>query len=178
MEKKDKKRTLTINANAGKNIKINPFKKKENKQSFTIEKKKQPFFKKDNKKKSFVAPSHIEGKKKPASRKFIEKQATKDFIKKDNKPAGKSKLKLKGPVDKRDFKLTVSRARKMQKFMSQPFFVAEQFTGFEGRYVSLEDTVSGFEAILNGEVDDLAENSFAYVGTLDEAIEKDKKAVA
>ena len=64
MEKKDKKRTLTINANAGKNIKINPFKKKENKQSFTIEKKKQPFFKKDNKKKSFVAPSHIEGKKK------------------------------------------------------------------------------------------------------------------
>ena len=77
-----------------------------------------------------------------------------------------------------DDKLTVSRARKMQKFMSQPFFVAEQFTGFEGRYVSLEDTVSGFEAILNGEVDDLAENSFAYVGTLDEAIEKDKKAVA
>jgi len=77
-----------------------------------------------------------------------------------------------------DDKLTVSRARKMQKFMSQPFFVAEQFTGFEGRYVSLEDTVSGFEAILNGDVDDLAENSFAYVGTVDEAIEKDKKAAA
>ena len=77
-----------------------------------------------------------------------------------------------------DDKLTVSRARKMQKFMSQPFFVAEQFTGFEGRYVSLEDTVSGFEGILNGEVDDLAENSFAYVGSIDEAIDKDKKAKA
>jgi len=77
-----------------------------------------------------------------------------------------------------DDKLTVSRARKMQKFMSQPFFVAEQFTGFEGRYVSLEDTVSGFEGILNGEVDELAENSFAYVGSIDEAIDKDKKAKA
>ena len=75
-------------------------------------------------------------------------------------------------------KLTVTRARKMQKFMSQPFFVAQQFTGFEGRYVSLEDTVSGFEAILSGEVDELAENSFAYVGTIDEAIDKDKKAAA
>ena len=77
-----------------------------------------------------------------------------------------------------DDKLTVSRARKMQKFMSQPYFVAEQFTGFEGRYVSLEDTVSGFEAILNGDVDELAENSFAYVCTIDEAIDKDKKADA
>ena len=77
-----------------------------------------------------------------------------------------------------DDKLTVSRARKMQKFMSQPFFVAEQFTGFEGRYVSLEYTVSGFEGILNGEVDELAENSFAYVGSIDEAIDKDKKAKA
>ena len=77
-----------------------------------------------------------------------------------------------------DDKQTVSRARKMQKFMSQPFFVAEQFTGFEGRYVSLEDTISGFEAIINGDVDNLAENSFAYVGTIDEAIEKDKKAAA
>ena len=55
-------------------------------------------------------------------------------------------------------KLTVFRARKMQKFMSQPFYVAEQFTGKEGRYVSLEDTVSGFEAILNGEADDHHEN--------------------
>ena len=72
-------------------------------------------------------------------------------------------------------KLVVSRARKMQKFMSQPFFVAEQFTGIEGRYVKLEDSIAGFEAILNGEVDDLPENSFSYVGSIDEAIEKGKK---
>ena len=72
-------------------------------------------------------------------------------------------------------KLVVSRARKMQKFMSQPFFVAEQFTGIEGRYVKLEDSIAGFEAILNGEVDDLSENAFSYVGSIDEAIEKGKK---
>ena len=72
-------------------------------------------------------------------------------------------------------KLVVSRARKMQKFMSQPFFVAEQFTGLEGRYVKLEDSIAGFEAILNGEVDDLSENAFSYVGSIDEAIEKGKK---
>ena len=58
-------------------------------------------------------------------------------------------------------KLVVHRARRIQKFMSQPFSVAEQFTGTPGRYVSLEDTVSGFEAILNGEVDELSENAFA-----------------
>ena len=77
-----------------------------------------------------------------------------------------------------DDKLVVARARKMQKFMSQPFFVAEQFTGKEGRYVSLEDSVAGFEAILNGEVDELHENAFAYVGTLDEAIDNAKKQAA
>jgi len=77
-----------------------------------------------------------------------------------------------------DDKLTVARARKIQKFMSQPFFVAEQFTGTPGRYVSMEDTVSGFEAILRGEVDELGENSFSYVGTIDEAIEKHKKSAA
>ena len=75
-------------------------------------------------------------------------------------------------------KLVVARARKIQKFMSQPFFVAEQFTGTPGRYVSLEDTVSGFEAIIKGEVDELSENSFSYVGTIDEAVEKDKKTAA
>ena len=74
-----------------------------------------------------------------------------------------------------DDKMVVSRARKMQKFMSQPFFVAEQFTGIEGRYVKLEDSIAGFEAILNGEVDDLPENAFSYVGSIDEAIEKGKK---
>ena len=72
-------------------------------------------------------------------------------------------------------KLTVARARKMQKFMSQPFFVAEQFTGVEGRYVSLEDTVSGFEAILNGECDEFPENSFSYVGSINEVADKAKK---
>jgi len=71
-------------------------------------------------------------------------------------------------------KLTVSRARKMQKFMSQPFFVAEQFTGTEGRYVSLEDSISGFEAILNGDADECPENAFSYVGSIDEAFDKAK----
>ena len=63
-----------------------------------------------------------------------------------------------------DDKLVVARARKLQKFMSQPFFVAEQFTGKEGRYVSLEDTISSFEAIIKGEMDEYNENDFAYVG--------------
>ena len=71
-------------------------------------------------------------------------------------------------------KLTVGRARRMQKFMSQPMYVAEQFTGVEGRYVSLEDTISGFEAILNGDCDEYSENAFAYVGSIDEAAEKAK----
>tara|TARA_Y100000590_G_C15708813_1_gene1009576 strand:- start:317 stop:1708 length:1392 start_codon:yes stop_codon:yes gene_type:complete len=71
-------------------------------------------------------------------------------------------------------KLTVARARKIQKFMSQPFFVAEQFTGVEGRYVSLEDSVSGFEAILNGDADECPENAFSYVGSIDEAFDKAK----
>jgi F-type H+-transporting ATPase subunit beta len=77
-----------------------------------------------------------------------------------------------------DDKLAVTRARKMQKFMSQPFYVAEQFTGKKGRYVSLEDTVSSFEAILNGDADELHENMFAYVGAIDEAFENAKKAGA
>ena len=75
-------------------------------------------------------------------------------------------------------KLVVHRARRIQKFMSQPFSVAEQFTGTPGRYVSLEDTVSGFEAILNGEVDELSENAFTYVGNVDEAVDKQKKIAA
>jgi F-type H+-transporting ATPase subunit beta len=74
-----------------------------------------------------------------------------------------------------DDKIVVVRARRMQRFLSQPFFVAEQFTGKSGRYVSLEDTVAGFEAILNGDVDDLPESVFMFVGSLDEAIEKAKK---
>ena len=72
-------------------------------------------------------------------------------------------------------KLVVARARRMQRFLSQPFFVAEQFTGTPGRYVSLEDTIAGFEAILNGEADELPESAFMYVGSLDEAVDKAKK---
>jgi F-type H+/Na+-transporting ATPase subunit beta len=72
-------------------------------------------------------------------------------------------------------KMVVSRARKLQKFMSQPFFVAEQFTGVKGRYVSLEDSISGFEAIVKGEMDKYPENAFSYVGTIDEVVEKAKK---
>ncbi len=73
-------------------------------------------------------------------------------------------------------KLTVYRARKIQKFFSQPFHVAEQFTGLPGRYVKIEDTIAGFKAILDGEVDDVPEVAFSYVGTLDEALEKGKEA--
>jgi F-type H+/Na+-transporting ATPase subunit beta len=75
-------------------------------------------------------------------------------------------------------KLTVARARKIQRFLSQPFFVAEQFTNYEGRYVKLEDTIAGFKAIIEGEVDEIPENAFLMVGTLDEAIDKAKKTQA
>ena len=74
-----------------------------------------------------------------------------------------------------DDKMVVGRARKLQKFMSQPFFVAEQFTGTEGKYVSLEDTISSFEAIVNGEMDEYPENSFSYVGSINEVVDKAKK---
>tara|TARA_B100001750_G_scaffold245972_1_gene266976 strand:- start:432 stop:1820 length:1389 start_codon:yes stop_codon:yes gene_type:complete len=74
-----------------------------------------------------------------------------------------------------DDKLVVGRARKLQKFMSQPFFVAEQFTGTEGKYVSLEDTISSFEAIVKGDMDEYPENSFAYVGSINEVVDKAKK---
>jgi len=77
-----------------------------------------------------------------------------------------------------DDKLTVHRARRIQKFLSQPFFVAEQFTGVEGRYVSMEDSIAGFESILNGDCDELTENAFSYVGSIDEAFDKAKKAEA
>jgi len=74
-----------------------------------------------------------------------------------------------------DDKLTVSRARKMQRFLSQPFFVAEQFTGKAGRYVKLEDTIKGFNGILQGEYDDLPEQAFYYVGGIEEAVEHAKE---
>ena len=72
-------------------------------------------------------------------------------------------------------KLVVSRARKMQKFFSQPFFVAEQFTGLPGRYVDIKDTIKGFREILEGKHDALPEQAFYMVGTIEEAIEKAKK---
>ena len=72
-------------------------------------------------------------------------------------------------------KLTVSRARKIQRFLSQPFFVAEVFTGSPGKYVPLKETVRGFKEILEGKYDDLPENAFYMVGTIDEAVEKARK---
>ena len=72
-------------------------------------------------------------------------------------------------------KLTVNRARRVQRFLSQPFSVASQFTGLPGVMVPIEDTIKGFNAILDGEVDDLPEQAFLNVGTIEEAKEKAKK---
>lgn len=72
-------------------------------------------------------------------------------------------------------KIIVQRARKIQKFLSQPFFVAEQFTGIPGRYVKLEDTIKGFKGLVNGDYDDVPEAAFYMVGTIEEALEKAKK---
>jgi F-type H+-transporting ATPase subunit beta len=69
-------------------------------------------------------------------------------------------------------KLVVERARKVEKFLSQPFFVAEVFTGSPGKYVELADTIAGFKGILNGTYDHMSENSFYMVGGIDEAIAK------
>ena len=71
-------------------------------------------------------------------------------------------------------KLTVARARKVQRFLSQPFTVAEQFTGFTGKYVPVAETVRGFKEIIEGKHDDLPESAFLFVGTIDEAVEKAK----
>jgi F-type H+-transporting ATPase subunit beta len=77
-----------------------------------------------------------------------------------------------------DDKLTVSRARKIQRFLSQPFYVAEQFTGMEGRYVKIEDTIKGFKEIVDGKHDEIPEQAFLYVGTIEEALEKAKELAA
>jgi F-type H+-transporting ATPase subunit beta len=69
-------------------------------------------------------------------------------------------------------KQSVTRARKIQRFLSQPFFVAEVFTGAPGKYVSLKDTISGFKAILEGELDALPEQAFYMTGSIDEVREK------
>ena len=75
-------------------------------------------------------------------------------------------------------KLTVARARKIERFLSQPFHVAEVFTGSPGKLVSLEDTIKGFKGIVNGEYDHLPEAAFYMVGTIEEAIEKGAKLEA
>ena len=110
------KKTLTISSNLKKKIDTSSI-STSGKKSFSVEKKK-PFRPNKAFNKSMSAPNinfNPDIKKKNFARKFIEQQATKEFIKKDNKPAGKSKLKLKGPVDKRDFKLTVSRALNVEE---------------------------------------------------------------
>jgi len=72
-------------------------------------------------------------------------------------------------------KLTVQRARKIQRYLSQPFFVAEVFTGKPGKYVSLKDTIRGFKAIVAGEYDHLPEQAFYMVGAIEEAVERAKE---
>ena len=75
-------------------------------------------------------------------------------------------------------KLTVNRARKIQRFFSQPFSVAEQFTGMKGKYVPLRETIRGFKEILDGLHDDLPEQAFLYVGTIDDAVAKARELMS
>jgi F-type H+-transporting ATPase subunit beta len=77
-----------------------------------------------------------------------------------------------------DDKLVVHRARRVQRFLSQPFFVAEQFTGLQGKLVNILDTIKGFNMIMDGEVDQYPESAFNLVGTIEEAIEKGEKLIA
>ncbi|NER03172.1 MAG: F0F1 ATP synthase subunit beta, partial [Okeania sp. SIO3C4] len=77
-----------------------------------------------------------------------------------------------------DDRLVVARARKIERFLSQPFFVAEVFTGSPGQYVKLEDTMKGFKMILSGELDELPEQAFYMVGSIDQAIAKAEKMKA
>jgi len=77
-----------------------------------------------------------------------------------------------------DDKAAVSRARKIQKFLSQPFHVAEQFTGFKGVYVPLPETIRGFREVVEGKHDDLPEQAFYMVGTIEDVIEKARKMAA
>jgi len=72
-------------------------------------------------------------------------------------------------------KLTVSRARKIQRFLSQPFSVAEQFTGMQGKYVPLAETIRGFKEIIEGKHDNLPESAFLFAGTIEDVIERAKK---
>ena len=75
-------------------------------------------------------------------------------------------------------KLTVNRARKIQQFLSQPFFVAEQFSGVKGKYVKLEDSIKGFKEIIEGKHDNIPEQAFYMVGTIEDVLEKAKEQEA
>jgi F-type H+-transporting ATPase subunit beta len=75
-------------------------------------------------------------------------------------------------------KMTVSRARKIQKFLSQPFFVAEQFTGIPGKYLSVKESIEGFRGICQGDYDQVPEQAFYMVGGIDEVLEKAKELAA
>ena len=77
-----------------------------------------------------------------------------------------------------DDRLTVSRARKLQKFLSQPFFVAQPFTGLEGKYVTIADTIRGFREVVEGKHDEIPEQDFYMVGGIDEVLEKFRKRKA
>ena len=77
-----------------------------------------------------------------------------------------------------DDKMAVGRARRVQRFLSQPFHVAEQFTGLQGVLVDIQDTIKGFNMIMDGEVDKYPEAEFNLVGTIEEAIEKGEKMIA
>jgi F-type H+-transporting ATPase subunit beta len=77
-----------------------------------------------------------------------------------------------------DDKLTVARARKIERFLSQPFFVAQAFTGAEGKLVDLKDTVRGFKGLVNGEYDHLPEPAFYMVGSIEEAVAKAQRLAA
>ncbi len=74
-----------------------------------------------------------------------------------------------------DDKLVVTRARRIQRFLSQPFTVAEQFTGMKGQYVPLKETIRGFSEILEGKYDDLPEQAFMFAGTIEQVVEKANK---
>ncbi len=80
-------------------------------------------------------------------------------------------------LSEEDKLMVSSRARRVQRFLSQPFHVAEQFTGLKGVFVSIEDTIRGFNMIMDGEVDEYPEAAFNLVGTIEDAIEKGKKMI-
>ena len=90
-------------------------------------------------------------------------------------PIGAANRACQTPRWQNDADQIVARARKVQRFLSQPFSVAEQFTGMEGKYVPLKETIRGFKEIIEGKHDDLPESAFLFVGTIDEAVAKAKK---